>query len=110
MRQAEDIERGGEGSKRIQSDRNLLIEPASLPLKRAGKLQESSKGLGSSAGTKARGIIQEHAAPGEYRNLAEVRGVVYLSIFRVTILSQEQRAHLKDKSLDPTIQHLKKGL
>ena len=45
------------------------------------------KGLGSSAGTKARGIIQEHVAPGENRNLAEVRGVVYLSIFRVTILS-----------------------
>jgi len=56
-------------------------------LKHAGKLQESSKGLGSSAATKARGIIQEHAAPGENRNLAEVRGVVYLSIFRVTILS-----------------------
>ena len=110
MRQAEDIERGGEGSKRIQSDRNLLIKPASLPLKRAGKLQESSKGLGSSAGTKARGIIQEHAAPGEYRNLAEVRGIVYLSIFRVTILSQEQRAHPQRQELGPHNSAFKKGL
>jgi len=38
------------------------------------------KGLGSSAGTKARCIIQKHAAPGENRNVAEVRGVVYLII------------------------------
>ena len=41
----------------------------------------------SSAGTKARSIVLEHAAPGENRNLAEVRGVVYLSVFKVTVLS-----------------------
>ena len=47
------------------------------------------------------GIIPEHAASGENRNLDKVRGVVYLSIFRVTILSQDERAHLQRQEIGP---------
>ena len=47
------------------------------------------------------GIIPEHAASGENRNLDKVRGVVYRSIFKVTILSQEERAHRQRQELGP---------
>ena len=54
------------------------------------------------------GIIPEHAASGENRNVAKVKGVVYLSIFRVTILSQEQRAHPQRQEIGPQNSSLKK--
>ena len=83
MRQAEDIERGGEGKggkqkepERWKPARRTCITAPETCRKITGKLE----GAGIFSITKARGIIQEHAAPGENRNVAEVRGVVYLII------------------------------